>query len=420
MTAIVTAAYLVRGLAARIHDGIDADQDGDNKLLKDAMVEKGFFDSGTGGTAGVTSFNGRTGVVTLGSSDIKTVNGQSLLGSGNITISGGTTGVTSLNGQTGAITLKTVNGQTLTGSGDITISGGTTGVTSLNGQTGAVTLTAGTGISITGTTISATGTGSGTAGVTSFNGRTGVVTLNSNDIKTVNGQSLLGSGNITISAGTTPTLDAVVKAGNTTSTSASFNGGAILSGLTVGGTVLQPSWRATIRGGSSDDTALLCYNLSAPSGGRILALACSSTSVALAAFFYGNPGAAPTPPSVGSITTNGVSVSYNTTSDYRLKDNIVDLDNALVRVNQLKPRRFSWRANPSIITEGFIAHEVAEIIPEVITGEKDAVDAKGEIVPQNIDHSKLIPILTAAIKELTSELSILRDRINKLEQNVTT
>jgi hypothetical protein len=314
MTAIVTAEQLVGGLAARIENGVDANYEGDNKRLKDAMVARNFFTAGAGGS----------------------------------------------------------------------------------------------------------GTPSPTSGVTSFNGRTGAVTLGSSDIKTINGQSLLGSGNITISAGTTPTLDAVVKAGNTTSTSATFNGGAILSGLTVGGTVLQPSWRATIRGGSSDDTALLCYSLSATSGGRILALACSYTSVALAAFFYGNPGAVPTPPNVGSITTNGVSVSYNTTSDYRLKDNVVDLDNALVRVNQLKPRRFSWRANPSIITEGFIAHEVAEIIPEVITGEKDAVDAKGEIVPQNIDHSKLIPILTAAIKELSSELSILRDRIDKLEQNVTT
>ena len=157
---------MVGGLAARIENGVDANYEGDNKRLKDAMVAQNFFTSGPGGgTTGVTSLNGQTGAVTLTAGTGISITGTTISATGT---GSGTAGVTSLNGQTGAITLKTVNGQTLTGSGDITISGGG-------------------------------------GGVTSFNGRTGVVTLGSSDIKTVNGQSLLGTGNITISGGGTPT-----------------------------------------------------------------------------------------------------------------------------------------------------------------------------------------------------------------------
>ena len=102
----------------------------------------------------------------------------------------------------------------------------------------------------------------------------------------------------------------------------------------------------------------------------------------------------------GSITYNraGGLVAYNTSSDYRLKENIVDLPNPLAIVAQLKPRQFDWKET-KITTTGFIAHELAEVCPHAVTGEKDAVDADGNPVYQGVDTSFLVATLTAAIQE---------------------
>ena len=95
-------------------------------------------------------------------------------------------------------------------------------------------------------------------------------------------------------------------------------------------------------------------------------------------------------------------VAYNTTSDYRLKENIVDLPNALATVAQLKPRQFDWKETGNTTT-GFIAHELAEVAPQCVTGEKDAVDVEGNPEYQSIDTSFLVATLTAAIQELKAE-----------------
>ena len=108
-------------------------------------------------------------------------------------------------------------------------------------------------------------------------------------------------------------------------------------------------------------------------------------------FYYANS-------SKGNISTDGTNVAYNTSSDYRLKENIVDLPNALATVIQLKPRQFDWKET-NITTTGFIAHELAEVVPQCVTGEKDAVDEDGKPVYQGIDTSFLVATLTAAIQE---------------------
>jgi hypothetical protein len=102
---------------------------------------------------------------------------------------------------------------------------------------------------------------------------------------------------------------------------------------------------------------------------------------------------------VGSITTNGTTVAYNTTSDYRLKQNIAPMTGALAKVALLKPVTYKWKSDGSD-AEGFIAHELAAVCPDAVTGEKDAVDADGNPVHQGIDSSFLIATLTAAIQEL--------------------
>lgn len=106
--------------------------------------------------------------------------------------------------------------------------------------------------------------------------------------------------------------------------------------------------------------------------------------------------------SIGSIIGNGTSTSYGTTSDYRLKENVAPMTGALAKVAQLKPCTYTWKSNGSD-GEGFIAHELAEVVPQCVTGEKDAVDEKGNPKYQGIDTSFLVATLTAAIQELKAE-----------------
>ena len=115
---------------------------------------------------------------------------------------------------------------------------------------------------------------------------------------------------------------------------------------------------------------------------------------------------------VGSISTSGSATAYNTSSDYRLKENVVDLTGALDRVDQLEPKRFNFIADEDTTVDGFLAHEVQDIVPEAVTGEKDAVDEDGNDIYQGIDQSKLVPLLVGAIKELRAEVNSLKAQIN--------
>jgi len=105
---------------------------------------------------------------------------------------------------------------------------------------------------------------------------------------------------------------------------------------------------------------------------------------------------------VGSISVTGSATAYNTSSDYRLKNTIAPMTGALTKVAQLKPCTYKWNADGSD-GEGFIAHELAEVVPQCVTGEKDAVDEDGNPKYQGIDTSFLVATLTAAIQELKAE-----------------
>jgi hypothetical protein len=117
----------------------------------------------------------------------------------------------------------------------------------------------------------------------------------------------------------------------------------------------------------------------------------------------------------GSIVIQSGGTAYNETSDYRLKENIVNLDDAITRVKQLQPRRFNFIAEPSIVVDGFIAHEAATVVPESVTGTYNEIDAKGKPVYQGIDRSKLVPLLTAALQEEIAKREALEARIAALE-----
>jgi hypothetical protein len=163
--------------------------------------------------------------------------------------------------------------------------------------------------------------------------------------------------------------------------------GNLLVGTTSGG------YKLTVRGASA------CASFQVTNTGSIID-------------FYAN-----TSTYVGAITTNGSATSYGTASDYRLKENIAPMTGALVKVAQLNPVTYSWKSDGSA-SEGFIAHELAEVCPDAVSGEKDAVNEDGSIKPQGIDTSFLVATLTAAIQELKALVDTQASTITQLQADV--
>ena len=113
---------------------------------------------------------------------------------------------------------------------------------------------------------------------------------------------------------------------------------------------------------------------------------------------------------IGSITgSSGTATAFNTSSDYRLKENIDYTWDATTRLKQLKPARFNFIADSDNTVDGFIAHEVQEVVPHAVTGEKDAKEMQG------IDQSKLVPLLVKAMQEQQTVIEALEARISTLE-----
>ncbi len=125
--------------------------------------------------------------------------------------------------------------------------------------------------------------------------------------------------------------------------------------------------------------------------------------------------------SVGSITTTSVSTAFNTSSDYRLKENAEPITDGLERISKLPVYRFNWKRTPdSPKVDGFFAHEAQEIVPESVIGERDAIDAGGNPVYQSIDQSKIVPLLVAAVKELKATVDQQAATIASLQDILTT
>jgi hypothetical protein len=161
---------------------------------------------------------------------------------------------------------------------------------------------------------------------------------------------------------------------------------------------------------------LLVGTTSSVNGGSVISVAagtvCSIITAATAStnmivFRNGNG-------NVGSITTSGTATSYNTGSDYRLKHDVEPMTSGLATLAALNPVTYKWNADDSD-GEGFIAHELAEVIPLAVTGEKNAVDADGNPVHQGVDYSKIVVHLVAAIQELSAKNDALEARLAALE-----
>jgi hypothetical protein len=107
-----------------------------------------------------------------------------------------------------------------------------------------------------------------------------------------------------------------------------------------------------------------------------------------------------------------------TSSDYRLKENVTAVIDGITRLQQLKPSRFNFIADPNTVVDGFLAHEAQEVVPECVTGKKDAIDDKGNAVYQGIDQSKLVPLLTAALQEAIGRIETLEGRSSCSQRRV--
>lgn len=112
--------------------------------------------------------------------------------------------------------------------------------------------------------------------------------------------------------------------------------------------------------------------------------------------------------------------AFNVTSDHRIKENVTPLGGAIARLSALQPKRFNFLEGSMMYqdgrtVDGFIAHEISEIVPEAVTGEKDAVNEDGAPVYQGIDQAKLVPLLTAALQEAIAKINALEARIAALE-----
>jgi hypothetical protein len=148
---------------------------------------------------------------------------------------------------------------------------------------------------------------------------------------------------------------------------------------------------------------------------------------------------------VFTVRTNGAAyaASWNTTSDYRAKENVVPMTGSIDRLKLLKPSSFNFKDTELMpygkdTVDGFLAHEAGEVVPECATGTKDAMrDEEYEVTPavmdgetvvteavmgtrsvpdyQGIDQSKLVPLLVASLQEAVAKIEALEARVTALE-----
>jgi Chaperone of endosialidase len=237
----------------------------------------------------------------------------------------------------------------------------------------------------------------------------GLGTPATGDALVVSGASTLAglavNGNATVSG--TATVNGLAVNGNATvSGTATVNGLAVTGNATVGGTASMLQAEVTQRQGiarTPHPAARLSFTYPNPTEYGLLTQA-GAVGASTPLIFLNSAGSV-----VGSITTTDSATAFNTTSDARLKRHITPLTGALERVRALRPVSFTWNADNSPGV-GFLADEVQAIAPEAVTGAPDAVDAAGQILPQGMDLSKLVPYLVGACQTLAQQIEALTAR----------
>lgn len=316
------------------------------------------------------SFNGRTGAITLLASDVTTALGSTAVPNATYATSAGS--VTSFSG--------TVNGSQVFG--NITGSAGNiTGVAAVaNGGTGAST--AAGARSNLGLVIGADvqAYSSSLATWASKTAPSGTV-VGTSDSQTLTNKSL---------------TSATLASGTWTGTFYSSSGGIRFNQNTTS----QPGYGNTTTGGMIDNVPEGCALFISKTAYAGIYLNCN-TNDAVAEFRKSGS-------SVGTIAVTGSGTTYNTTSDYRLKTNLEPLTGAVARVQSLPVYRVNFLSEMDAPKrDAFLAHEAAEVVPDAVTGEKDAVNQDGSIKAQGLDTSRLVPVLWAAVQELAARVAAL-------------
>jgi hypothetical protein len=270
------------------------------------------------------------------------------------------------------------------------------------GTTGTVTSVAGAGtvngITLTGTVIS--------SGSLTLGGTLSGVNLTSQVTGTLpvaNG----GTGSTTLAGAGIVTLTGT----QTVSGSKTFSGTTTISGGSGFGATASSTIPINVKPFSSSGTGIAAQN---NGGGVPIAVASNATGGTLITFYDGT-----LPSSVttnGYIQLNGAGLSYYSASDYRLKENIAPLSNAITKLKQIAPKTYTWIRHPETGTiDGFIAHELQTVAPYAVSGAKDEIDADGNPKYQGVDSSHLVPLLTAALQEAITRIEALEARITALE-----
>ena len=168
---------------------------------------------------------------------------------------------------------------------------------------------------------------------------------------------------------------------------------------------IDSSGNVLMRRTTNPDSGVLCVDQDASGGNVGISTITTSTGTRYHNLFRNGNG------QVGAISTNGSATTYATSSDYRLKENVVDLDGAIGRVKQLAPKRFNFIADADLTVDGFLAHEAQTVVPEAVTGTHNEVDGDGNAVMQGIDQAKFVPLLTAALQEAITRIETLEQRL---------
>lgn len=179
----------------------------------------------------------------------------------------------------------------------------------------------------------------------------------------------------------------------------------------IGRTTTQASERLSVQNSSNQDVAFLTQSQTAQNTRNVVLLnSYAQTDFANQIVFMDHQGGIR-----GTIKNNTSSTQYNTSSDYRLKENEVEISDGIDRLKQLKPYRFNWKNRPNTTVDGFFAHEVQDLVEDCVSGTKDGVDSNGDPEYQEMDHSKLVPLLTAALKESITKIETLETKVAALE-----
>ena len=357
-----------------------------NTLLPDQSGKSGYVltTDGSATSWGTAGGNGTvTSVALSGGTTGITVSGSPITSSGTMTLAGTlavTSGGTGATSASGALTnlLPSQSGQ----SGRFLTTNGTS-TSWASAGTGTVTSVSGTG-TVSGLTLSGTVTSSGSL---TLGGTLNASQITSGTLAVANGgtgsSSLAGAGIVTTSGAQTI---------SGTKTFTNYN--------SFGAASPSTSWNIYVKSQNSEPAVAIECGNSTSQGLTIF----SNASTVGQVFYFGSatvPNAA-----VGTIALSSTATTYNTSSDYRLKEDVKPMVNAISKIKELNPVTYTWKINGEK-SEGFIAHELQAVFPQAVTGTKDEVDEKGQPKYQGIDTSFLVASLTAALQEAVARIEAL-------------